>query len=188
MADSHSIAETWKPIPDSDGYEASSLGRVRSPWRILRPALTGGRAKNKIQYLQVSIYAGGVRHSRRVNRLVLMAFTGPPPTPKHHAAHWDGNSLNNAAGNLRWATATENYTDTASLGRGVMGERIGNAKLTDESALEIRRAYRPPAYWCGPSNARELCARFGICKSTLHSLLERKTWKHVGPFSKETTQ
>jgi hypothetical protein len=75
----------------------------------------------------------------RVPRIVCGEAHGPPPTPKHHAAH---DTPNGCIGglcvngeHLRWATARENQQDISSKER---SERIkrGAAKMTPEARKE----------------------------------------------------
>jgi hypothetical protein len=42
---------------------------------------------------------------------VALAFIGTPPSPKHEAAHADGNPLNNRPSNISWSTHAENEQD-----------------------------------------------------------------------------
>ena len=55
------------------------------------------------------------RKIKRIPRIVCEETNGPPPTPKHHAAHnttkgcVGGLCVN--GGHLRWATAVENAAD-----------------------------------------------------------------------------
>ena len=59
----------------------------------------------------------GRRVKRRVHILVLEAFVGPKPSPKHVGAHApDRNPANNRLNNLRWALPTENERDKKEHG------------------------------------------------------------------------
>ena len=55
--------EIWKPIPGYEGYEASTLGRIRSlkygKIRILKPF------KTKKGYLRVNLWKDGKRKSHK---------------------------------------------------------------------------------------------------------------------------
>lgn len=99
--------ETWRPIPGST-YEASSLGRIRSPWgTILKPCNHG-----------LGYHIVGVRfHDRAkiktvtVHTLVAAAFHGPRPAGLD-VAHGDNDKHNNRPENLRYATRSENMKDS----------------------------------------------------------------------------
>ena len=113
------MTETWVAVPGWDRlYEVSSLGQVRSVPRVVpggngSSALRGGcilKASNTGRYLVVSLSNGARRQTARIHVLVATAFLGPRPDGMN-ACHNDGNSLNNAASNLRWATQTDNIHD-----------------------------------------------------------------------------
>jgi hypothetical protein len=99
--------EEWRPIPGVPGYEASSLGRIKAPSGNVLAQHTVGKGG---RYLRVRL-SWGRRALARVHRLVAMAFYGPPPSPRHHAAHWNDRGHDNRASNIRWATARENAAD-----------------------------------------------------------------------------
>ena len=95
--------EVWKPVPGFPEVTASNLGRIRVCGQPRRQTLHR-------KYLVVSVPAG---LTKLVHRLTCMAFHGEPPAkwPKYHAAHCDGDPLNNRPDNLRWATPKENIAD-----------------------------------------------------------------------------
>lgn len=100
--------EEWRPIPGSPGYEVSSLGRVRSPWRVLSPWVG-----NKVGHLKVTL--GGGRRMW-VHRAVCLAFYGPCPDGLE-VRHLDGIASNNVVTNLKYGTHSENMHDRVRHGR-----------------------------------------------------------------------
>lgn len=108
-----------------------------------------------------------------MHRYVCMAFHGLPPTPKHEAAHVDGQSLNNVPGNLAWKTRAENEADKnihGTANRYVLprGEAHCRAKITRAIAKRIRRS---------KSEAVVLAARYGISTSTVRRIIRGELWR-----------
>src|SRR3990167_2955933 len=60
-----------------------------------------------------------------VHRLACEAIHGPPPTPKHEAAHLCGKGHNGCCNpqHVRWATPAENCADALAHGTQARGER-----------------------------------------------------------------
>lgn len=61
---------------------------------------TFGKPNKKTGYMEIA--------SKRVHRIVAMAFHGKPPTKEHVVDHIDTNKQNNRPDNLRWVTRLEN--------------------------------------------------------------------------------
>ena len=120
------MSETWKPVRGHRGYQASSLGRVRSVDR----KLTDGRQAGG-QVLTPWLDDDGYqvvrigRSNVRVHVAVQLAFAGPP-----EVAHLDGDQLNCRPGNLVWSSRVENERDKRRterrIGRNEMSYRPGN--------------------------------------------------------------
>lgn len=113
--------EEWRPVPTAPGYEASSLGRIRSVDRVILKSngihqrfkgvlISPAAARNGYLHLNVC----GQR-TRMVHQLVLEAFVGPMP-PGMQGCHNDGNRQNNRIDNLRWDTPQANAQDTIRMG------------------------------------------------------------------------
>ena len=96
------VTEIWAGLPSAPGYCVSNTGRVIGPRGPLSTPKTGGG------YFTCSLKIGGKKITTTVQRLVLEAFVGPPPTPQHEANHKDGNKTNNCPSNLEWVTRQEN--------------------------------------------------------------------------------
>lgn len=173
--------ERWRPIPGYLGYEASSLGRIRSLDRkdlkgrlafgcILRPSTS------KRGYLAVRIRADQEEKfkTRSVHLLVLLAFHGPRP-PMHEGAHNDGNPSNNRPSNLRYATRQENEADKAIHGTkfAAQGEKNGQAKLSERDVQIIRSQL-----FEGATQA-QLAIRFGVDQSAISNIARGKNWRHL---------
>jgi len=163
------MVEVWLPVPEYDGlYEVSNLGRVRSArtGAVLAPSATSG-------YLHVSLCRNGEVRTARVHRIVLTAFCGQEPFQGAHAAHNDGNSLNCALTNLRWATAVENQADVTRHGRRCRGEDVYGAVLTEEKVRAIR------ARISGGERSRPIAQDYGVSISTIHLIKHNRIWRHV---------
>lgn len=117
MAKRKITREVWRAIPGFRGYEASSLGRIRSIDRVvMRESRWGGRKPRKYRgrvlklagsspYLRVrTSYLLRIQY---VHHLVALAFHGKVPKGKE-VSHWDGNPRNNKPTNLIYETRSEN--------------------------------------------------------------------------------
>jgi hypothetical protein len=128
--------EEWREIPGWEGrYEISSWGRCRSLDRVVTQGGRWGPVQRKLkgQLLQPAsrgryLSVGIAGRTMSVHRLVLLAFEGSPPSDKHQAAHWNGNSKDNRLDNLRWATASENDADKRRHGTKPLGEKSPNGQ------------------------------------------------------------
>lgn len=152
--------EVWRPIEGFDLYDVSNLGRVRSksrsyergewrhgrrqvvnlPDRILRGWIK--QQNDQASSVQVALRCDGRTHEKRVHRLVLTAFLGPPP-PGQEGCHNDGDPTNNRLSNLRWDTHAANVADSVRHGTKTApprftGERHANHKLSDAAVATIR--------------------------------------------------
>lgn len=181
------MEEAWRDIPGWEGlYQASSQGRIRSVTRTVVALRHGRMAKatytGKImaltprgvrgKYLGVNLSRGDVKRSYMVHRLICHTFHGDP-LPGQEAAHNDGNSFNNQAKNLRWATVYENAADKARHGTQRRGVDASKAKLTEQQVCEIRRRK------VSGERARTLAEAFGINPQTVHDIVARRSWAHV---------
>lgn len=110
----------------------------------------------------------------RAHRLMCILAHGAPPTPSHHAAHSCGHGSDGCVNphHLRWATKTENEADKRVHGTSNDGERHPMAKLTAPSVIEIRSL-------AGTLSHGEIADRFGVCRSAVTNIINRKNWRHV---------
>lgn len=161
-------AEIWKPIETHPEYEISDQGRIRRDGRILK---TWGNGNG---YAQVGLSSHSVVTRFFVHRLVAATFCGDPPTPNMDVAHWNGDSSDNRACNLRWASRAENMQDMRRHGRTTSGERNGQAKLTEQDVRAIHALRNSRVTY------REIASKFGVRWQTVQDACNGRNWAHLG--------
>lgn len=179
-------AMEWRVCPRFLAFEVSECGDVRRRVAARNRPL-GFQLRGSISRAGYVVYAlkqeGRDRSSEvPAHRLVAEAFIGPPPSPEHEVAHRNGSKVGAHWRDLRWATKAENNADMAVHGTWRTGVKNGNAKISEEQALQIRREY-----WqikrgeLGLRNkvAQRLGAKYGLSQPAIHKLVSGETWKHL---------
>lgn len=168
------MEEIWKAIPGHPGYEASTLGRIRSVDRVA--TMNGGTFIRRGVVLKTEPLPSGYfqvslnnQQSRRVNRIILITFDGAPPEGMQ-ACHNDGNRTNNRLDNLRWDTSKNNHADRIRHGTAPVGENNGRSKLSAEQVICIRGDARPRYV---------VAAEYGVTPSLISQIITRRIWSHV---------
>lgn len=156
--------EEWRPVPNLPGYEASSLGRVRSQFKVLHQSTL---KKTGHKFVCPSI--NGKQAPYGVHRMVCEAFNGPCPEGQE-CRHDDGDPANNVPSNLLWGTRLENQRDRVRHGTTNSGERNGQAKLTAESACAIYKRAK-----AGEERAK-LAIEFGVRVSQINLIAGGFRW------------
>jgi len=192
MATQNRSAE-WRVIQSFPDYEVSDQGviRRRVPHSRLKNSLPAGhivpqwvlrtpfkrRDGSKLikQYKAVSLYDAEKRIKKNVlvNRIVCEAFHGPAPTERHQAAHNNGYSFDNRAGNLRWASPEENQADRTEHGTHNKGSRHGMSRITETDVIAIISRLM-----AGEDEA-SIAAVYGVGRTTVTRIRLGTTWEHV---------
>lgn len=143
--------EQWRPVPGFEGlYEASNLGRIRSPRVILKQRL------NNMGYPVVELSKDGRSRESLVHRQVIKAFFGEPQ-PGMECRHLNGVPTDNRIENLAWGTHSENSIDQVIHGthRNVRKTHCPrgheftpeNTYIQPSNGGRICRQCRPKSYW-----------------------------------------
>ncbi len=175
--------EIWKPVPGYEKeYRVSSLGRVMSvdKWvnskngslALRRAILLVPSVVKRTGYSSISLHRNGASRTTNVHRVVCEAFHGT--MPGWQVAHNDGCRTNNAAANLRWATAKENAADRNRHGTAPIGEGAGNSKLREADVLAIRREYT--GEW---GELKRIALKFGVTSTQILHIVKRRQWTHI---------
>lgn len=109
-----------------------------------------------------------------VSRRVCEEIKGPPPTPKHEAAHECGNGhLGCVSPNhLNWKTASENQMDRVSHGTSNRGKRQWLCKLDEDSVREIKVLKGIEPY-------RKIAERFGVSYGAINGIFRGNSWAYL---------
>lgn len=183
--------EIWKPVVDDridEPLEVSNIGRVKrigrsytvtgrpgvAPFQCHRPTRLA-HILYPLGYPSVNIRKpDGKRISIGIHQLICGAFHGPRPSPRHQAAHRDGNPVHCVLSNVRWATLEENQADKKIHGTHIEGVDMHNAKLDDARVKEMRRLHAE-----GGFTYTDLAKKFGVYRTTAERTIKRRLWKHV---------
>jgi hypothetical protein len=174
--------EIWKQVPGCDGYEASTLGRIRGWWgsggrRLVSPSFLGRVNRGTGGYVGVRLRKAGRR--TRAHSLVLETFVGPCPDGME-CCHENGVRTDNRLENLRWGTPLDNGRDRvrhgtqSHVGRSKSppcGILNPNAKLQEIDVTVIRENECLGVSW--------LSERFGVKEKQIRNILTRRQWRHV---------
>lgn len=150
-------------------YEVSSTGSVRNrrSGRVLK------QFADPKGYTRVTLSHRGTAVKYLVHRLVLTAFVRTP-LPGEQANHLNGNPSDNRLGNLSWCTGRENVQHALRvLGRRNKGEDAPSARLTNKQALLVRKLAKNG--W----TRKRLSIKFSVGKSTINSVISRRTFKEI---------
>lgn len=127
----------WRHIPGFSRYEVSDDGRVRCGSRML--SLNHRDAGGYVDLMLLD--DAGVRRKRKLHNLVLEAFVGPRPSPRHHGAHAPDNTrTNNRLSNLTWKLPEENEADKRACGTAPRGGRVWRPNKARVERIRLRVA------------------------------------------------
>ena len=113
----------------------------------------------------------GKNRSFYVSRIICEKVHGPPPTPKHQAAHSCGNGHLGciSSGHLSWKTCKQNQHDKILHGTLVRGEHARHAKLNRNQVRQIRVLSKT-------KSRMEIAKQFGLTWYNVRDVITRRTW------------
>ena len=161
----------WKPVVGFETvYEVSRLGEVR------RKGSSENRKKQLTHkgYFKVFLYDGDTKRAEFVHRIVARAWI-PNPDQKPNINHKNGIKTDNRAKNLEWCTTLENngHAKELKLYKPLRGSEHGNAALTEEIVLEMRRL-RSQGY-----TYQSIAELYSVDTNTARRAINKMTWKHI---------
>lgn len=166
--------EQWAVIPNFSSYMASDMGRLKTfNWKgsgkeaIIKPALTGGYLKTMLKNDQ------GQYKSWNVHKWIAFTFLGPRPDG-YEINHIDGVKTNNVVANLEYVTKSGNllHAYRLNLMQRKVGEKNGNAKLSNQQVREIRAfvANSGKKFY----GRKALAEKYGVSECTIKEVVTRR--------------
>ncbi len=164
--------EEWRAIPGWKGYEASTLGRIRS---LDRHSAAGSKIRGLMRrlvagkegYSTIHLHKDGRSHFHRVARLIAITWVPLPEgfdPAELEVAHINRVSDDDRAVNLEWRSGDLNRP---------LGEEQAWAKLTASSVRAIRILAGEGV------EIGSLARAYGVAVGTVRDALHGVTWKHV---------
>lgn len=147
-------ADVWRPVLGYEGFYVSGHGQVRSlkMGKALKPWLSHRGYP--------LVHLGG--KARFVHSLMLEAFHGPRPSPRHLSRHLNDIKIDNRISNLAWGTKRDNGLDASRNG-------IGNIAKTH---CPVGHEYTPENTMLMKSGSR-FCRECGRIRSREHMRAKR---------------
>lgn len=168
--------EKWIDIKGYEGiYQISDKGRVKS-FRCGKEKIMKPTARKADGRLALSLRKNNMPEYFKVHQLVGNHFL-EKTKEKNEINHIDGNFINNNFENLEWCTRKENMNHAFKTGLtviGLPGESNPNAKLTANEVREIRKLYKKEKM-----HHLELAEMFGVSRSSVRQIIQKKTWKNI---------
>ena len=180
------MEETWKDIEEFIGrYQISNLGNVRScgfynphpknpSYTCYRAGIILKKTVNIDGYHTVCLYDNIAKkgRTRRICRLVAMAFVVNDRPEATEVNHKDGNKQNDITENLEWATRSEN--EQHAYDTGLAKPHHTPIKLTEDMVHQIRKLAEDRTY-----PQYKIATMFGITQSNVSGILHRNYWGHI---------
>lgn len=141
MDNKNVITEEWKPIAGYEGlYEVSNLGRVRSLKRNNTLGKTLKPLTDRDGYYQITLSKNNVRVTKKVHRLVAIAFI---ENPNNYPVinHKDENKQNNCVENLEWCTVKYNTNYNGMAHRRMIHRRKPLVAIKGEEILKFESVF-----------------------------------------------
>jgi len=159
----------WKLIEGK--YEVSNTGLIRNSetLQIIRPRI------DKYGYLIITLWTNNIAATRKVHRLVALAFLANP-NQLATVNHKDGEKTNNHNTNLEWMSAGDNMRHGFQTGLHSVGEgrKAGRkVKLCDADIPVIRAMIKE-----GMGNTA-IGKEFGVSCGCIYSIKMQKSWTHI---------
>lgn len=166
---------------ENTNYKVDKLGNVYG--------LNGNKLKpatDKKGYLRVGLMLNNKLCTKKVHRLVALAFISNPLN-KATVNHRNGIKSDNRVENLEWCTYKENTqhainnnlfyfnSPKQSINKIIKkGSLNGNALLNELQVIEIRNKYKPRIY-----TRIMLAIEYNVKESCIKDIVNRNSWKHI---------
>lgn len=180
------MSENWKLIRNSNCYEVSDLGNVRSiASTMIRK--DGKKYTLKSQIMKQFVSKNGycivpfkrdINAKKTVHRLVMEAFCPVENMENLDVNHIDGNKENNKLSNLEWCTKNENMSHAREIGlwkpENRKGEKHPMHTLTEKEVKEIKKLLLSKKY-----KQYEIAEMYNVSGTTISEIKTGRKWKHI---------
>lgn len=164
----------WKEIPGYEDYQITPDGEVRKKkkkgYRLCVASLLEGT-----NYFMVNLIKDKKCKRAYLHRLVATVYLPNPDPAKYDSVGFkDKESWSVSVDNLYWTNQEELMQKRKKANKYAKGSDHHYSHLSEEDVKEIRRAFS-----AGEATKTELGRQYGIKSCSIHSIVQRLTWKHI---------
>lgn len=156
-------------------YAVSTYGRVYS-FKMNKFLRT---SHNESKYVQVTFSCNGKHITKRLNRIVMLAFNPIPNAEQFQVNHEDGNKDNNCLWNLFWNTAKENIGHAFATGLHPVGEVHPDAIITNEQAHMICKGLEAGMEYYDIYLMLNTSYPFEVIRKIMYKIRYKECWVHI---------
>lgn len=159
-------------------YAVSDHGRLQSfkaelgDGKLLKGALVNG-------YPALKLKIGGKDFQFYTHKLVATCFITRPGRAHRFVIHLDFNKLNNAVGNLRWATRAQMESHQQQSPAVVRYRKRTMQRGPKLSVAQVRRIKQLISAPERRTLLKEIARQFGISEMQLYRIKSGENWSHV---------
>lgn len=148
-----------------DGKCYNSKGKERKPF-------DNG---NGYLFIPVWVYGGGKAVQFYLHRLMAETFLGEAEFEDMQVNHKDGDKYNNSIENLEWNTPSQNIKHSVEVGLNYNRRNFGSTVFRKSSVMAKAYFY----VRSGESNITDTAKKFGMSRTTLSSVMNKRSHKKV---------
>lgn len=169
--------EEWRDVVGFECYyEVSNIGNVRrkkGTSRLQCKQLKG--IPDKDGYFRVNLKVKCKTHTKRIHRLVAMAFIDNVEQ-KEQINHINGIKNDNRVENLEWCSNSENrihaYLTGLQNGLSRRGVKNNFNKLTNEEIIKIKSLYDKK----NGMTMKRIAEKFNVTEGCIQRIISKKNW------------
>ncbi|HSH53341.1 MAG TPA: HNH endonuclease [Bacteroidales bacterium] len=163
---------TFEGISDSEKYEISNYGRIKSFKVDKTGTIINGSTLKGYKILNIKLQ-NGKRTTKYIHKLAAELFIPKDNQRQEYVIHLDFDKSNNHIDNLRWVTKETMFAHQ-KINPNYKRGTINYSKLTETDVIRLKKKLKR-----GKNKLYKLAKEFGITHTQLNRIRRGENWGHV---------